>query len=403
MSTASHAISSQAAPALMPPIASVAGFYFAARLSVTYLFFQWDPQLGAITSLSLNMFALLVVMFCWFGPHAERQPSPWRIPCFRWVAAFLAFSLVSLLWSETYSLVSAMAYWCGFAADVAIVLLVLRTGQIESSAVQLMQGYVIGACFIACVMWGSPTMRDLRPGNDDFFSPNAIGFTCAFGIFLAQFLLLRSRSWRLPAIFLAISLLRTLSKTTIVAFVISQSFLLFTSKTISRRAKVRIVAGACAILAVFSGLLAAYYNVYTNAGNQAETLTGRLGIWAFILERSLERPWLGHGFNSVWKVIPPFGPDQFEAWHAHNELLQQFYAYGVVGILLLTGLYLSFYRQARRLTLPAHRAIFVTLILFIVIRGFADTERFDLSFPLWSIALLSLMLAAIERKRQATP
>ena len=89
--------------------------------------------------------------------------------------------------------------------------------------------------------------------------------------------------------------------------------------------------------------------------------------------------------------------------HAHNEILQQFYAYGVVGILLLTGLYLSFYRQARRLTLPGHRAIFVTLILFIVIRGFADTERFDLSFPLWSIALLSLMFAAIERKRRVTP
>jgi O-antigen ligase len=101
-------------------------------------------------------------------------------------------------------------------------------------------------------------------------------------------------------------------------------------------------------------------------------------------------------------VIPPFGPDQFEAWHAHNELLQQFYAYGVVGIVLLIGLYLSFYRQARCLAHPAHRAIFVTLILFIVIRGFADTERFDLSFPLWSIALLSLMFAAIQRKSQAT-
>jgi len=307
-----------------------------------------------------------------------------------------------MLWGEAYSLVSAFAYWCGFAADLAIVLLVLRTGMVENTAAQLMKGYVVGACFIACVMWGSPTMRDLRPGNDEFFSPNAIGFTCAFGIFLAQFLLLESKSWRFPAIYLAISLLRSLSKTTIVAFAVSEAIMLFTSKTISRRVKARIVAVAAAVLAAFSGLLAAYYNVYTNAGNQAETLTGRVGIWSFTLDRSLERPWLGHGFNSVWKVIPPFGPDQFEAWHAHNEMLQQFYAYGVVGIVLLVGLYFSFYREARRLALPAHRAVFVTLILFIVIRGFADTERFDLSFPLWSIALLSLMFAAIERKSQAT-
>jgi len=402
MNVGSQTASSQAAPTLLPPIASVTGFYFAARLSFTYLFFQTDPQLGAIISLALNMLALMAVAFCSFGPPVERQPSQRRSPCLRWIAAFLSFSLVSMLWGEAYSLVSAFAYWCGFAADVAIVLLVLRTGMVENTAAQLMKGYVVGACFIACVMWGSPTMRDLRPGNDEFFSPNAIGFTCAFGIFLAQFLLLESKSWRFPAIYLAISLLRSLSKTTIVAFAVSEAIMLFTSRTISRRVKARIVAVAAAVLAAFSGLLAAYYNVYTNAGNQAETLTGRVGIWSFILDRSLERPWLGHGFNSVWKVIPPFGPDQFEAWHAHNEVLQQFYAYGVVGIVLLVGLYFSFYREARHLALPAHRAVFVTLILFIVIRGFADTERFDLSFPLWSIALLSLMFAAIERKSQAT-
>ena len=81
--------------------------------------------------------------------------------------------------------------------------------------------------------------------------------------------------------------------------------------------------------------MASYYEVYINAGNQSETLTGRIGIWALILEKALEQPWIGHGFHSVWKVIPPFGPDQFEPRHAHNELLQQFYAYGVAGIPLV--------------------------------------------------------------------
>jgi O-antigen ligase len=149
-------------------------------------------------------------------------------------------------------------------------------------------------------------------------------------------------------------------------------------------------------------LIAAYYEVYTNAGNQAETLTGRIGIWAFILERSLERPWLGHGFDSVWKVIPPFGSDQFETWHAHNELLQQFYAYGVVGVVLLIGIYGSFYRQIRRVSRPELKTLFLGLIVFIVIRGLGDTERFDLSMPLWSIALLSLTLAALEKPVEET-
>jgi O-antigen ligase len=239
-------------------------------------------------------------------------------------------------------------------------------------------------------------MQDLRPGNDEFLNPNGIGFTCAFGAFLAEYLMLRSRRWQYPAIFLAISLLRSLSKTTIIGFLLSQMVLLILSSTIRRRGKVLIVSAAGLVLAAFSGLIAAYFQVYTNSGNQAETLTGRIGIWAYILDRALERPWFGHGFDSVWKVVPPFGLDQFEAWHAHNELLQQFYAYGVVGIILLIGLYGSFYLQTRRILRPGHKTLFLALIVFIAIRGLGDTERFDLSFPLWSIALLSLSLAVSD-------
>jgi hypothetical protein len=35
-------------------------------------------------------------------------------------------------------------------------------------------------------------------------------------------------------------------------------------------------------------------------------------------------------------------------------------------------------------------------LLFIVVRGIADTENFDLSLPLWAITLISLTLAWSE-------
>jgi hypothetical protein len=35
-------------------------------------------------------------------------------------------------------------------------------------------------------------------------------------------------------------------------------------------------------------------------------------------------------------------------------------------------------------------------LLFILVRGLADTENFDLSFPLWAITLTSLTLARSE-------
>jgi len=370
------------------------GFYLAFRLCITYLFFQSEPQTGSAISVGLNLSVFVIVAFHSLGPGSTTLASTLKVRCFRWVMLFLGFSGCSLFWSATVSLTVAFAYWCGMAADVFIVVLLLRIGPADRISAALIKGYVCGACFIALVAWFSPTMQDLRPGNDDFFSPNAIGFTCAFGVFLAQFLIRRTGQWKLPAIFLAITLLRSLSKTTLIAFIAGEILLLVLDTSVSRRSKLSIALTCTAVIASFWKLIEAYYEVYTNAGNQAETFTGRIGIWAIVLERSLERPWIGHGFHSFRNVIPPFGT--FEAWHAHNELLQQFYAYGIVGVTLLIALYGSFYLQVRQLSSSSDKALFIGLIFFIIVRGLGDTERFDLSFPLWSIALISLMLAPTE-------
>jgi O-antigen ligase len=309
----------------------------------------------------------------------------------RWILSFLAIGCCSLFWSETLSVTVAFAYWCELAAQVAIIVLLFRADRIGLSAIALLKGYIFGACLVALIEWLSPTMSDLRPGDDNFFSPNAIGFTCAFGVFLAQYVGRSSWFWRAISAFLAVSLLRSLSKTTIVAFAISQGFLLLRDSSKGRKAKAVVTLATFAILWAFWGLIENYYVVYTHLGNQAETLSGRLGIWVFVLERSMERPWLGHGFHSFRNVIPPFG--SFEAWHAHNELLQQFYTYGLLGIVLLGGVYGSFLRQIRRLPPSSVRTLFLAMLLFIFIRGLADTENFDLSLPLWSIAVFSLTLA----------
>jgi exopolysaccharide production protein ExoQ len=90
-------------------------------------------------------------------------------------------------------------------------------------------------------------------------------------------------------------------------------------------------------------LFVSYCDLYTGYGNQAETLTGRVAIWTWALEEGSERPWLGHGFDSLWKVAPVFGT--FEARHAENELLQQFYTLGIAGLVLMTGCYSSLWRR----------------------------------------------------------
>ncbi len=177
------------------------------------------------------------------------------------------------------------------------------------------------------------------------------------------------------------------------AFLISESFLIIADRSISRQTKVLLTVAVILVILVFWGLFEAYYDIYTTAGNQAETFTGRTAIWAYALTAALEQPWIGHGFDSMWKVVPPFGPDRFEARHAENELLQQFYAYGAVGIVLLVGIYGSLYRQVRRLPRSPLKIVFLSLLLFVIVRGLAEAEAFDLLLPLWSIVVISLLVA----------
>jgi hypothetical protein len=60
---------------------------------------------------------------------------------------------------------------------------------------------------------------------------------------------------------------------------------------------------------------------------------------------------------------------------------------------MLAGLYGSFYRQIRRIPSRSFKTLFLGLLLFVLVRGLADTEAFDLSLPLWTITLIGLTAA----------
>jgi exopolysaccharide production protein ExoQ len=349
-----------------------------------------DPQTGAEIALGLSLLFLGIVCFALLGTAKRTFGSMLRLPSVRWVSIFLAFSGCSLLWSTTASLPASIAYWCGMASDVATVVLLLRVGPVIGVASSLMKGFVWSACCIALIAWLMPTQYDFRLGDEDYFNSNTIGNLCAFGLFFAQYLMRRKEgTWGFAMLFLAVTLLRSISKTTIVAFLISEGYLLIQDRSMSRKTKVFLTLALALVILVFWGLLEAYYDFYTTYGNQAETLTGRTAIWAFVLSAGIEQPWIGHGIDSMWKVVPLFGT--FEARHAENELLQQFYSYGATGIVMLCGLYGSLYRQMRKLSGTQLQIIFVSLLLYILVRGLAEAEPFDLLLPLWAIVMLAML------------
>jgi len=377
--------------------ATLIGAFFAARIAMTLVCVRWfglDPQIGAVVQILLGILLFVLLCFHALGMSKIALRALLRLSSVRWVLAFLFFSLLSFAWTGAVSPASSFAYWVALAVDVATMLLLLRSANLIAQAQALLRGYLYASCVLAALAWIMPVQADLRLGDADYFNTNQIANLCGFAFFFAQYL---ERSgggrWTLLKIFLLLTVVRSLSKTTLVAMLVSQGVLFLRDDSITRTKKFWIVLGVLLTGALFWGLFVTYFTVYTTTGNQAETLTGRTAIWAFSLEAALARPWFGNGFDALWHVMPPFGPDSFEARHAENEILQQFFAYGAVGILLLTGLYGSFFRQVRRIRERPQRLVLLSLLLYVLVRGLAEAEPFDLLLPLWSILVFCVLSA----------
>lgn len=374
--------------------AFVVGFFFAFRLVIPVFsvhLLGTEPQIGSEIRLALGLALVWLVWIDGLGATNRSLGSLLTSSPVQWVLIFLIFSGCSLLWSEAASPLASFAYWCGTACDVLIVLLLFRTGTPEEIGASVLRGFVYGSCCIAFIAWVMPGQSDLRLGDEELFNSNSIGNICAFGIFFSQYLMRRKDgNWGFAILLLVLTLVRSLSKTTIAAFVASEVFLLVQDRSMSRKTKTALTAAAVLVILAFWALFEAYYNLYTTTGNQAETLTGRTAIWTYVFEHALDEPWLGHGFDAMWGVIPLFGT--FEARHAENEVLEQFYSYGVAGVLILAGVYGSLYRSIRRHAASDVKIILTSILLFIVIRGFAEAEPFDLLLPLWAVVLTSMLI-----------
>jgi exopolysaccharide production protein ExoQ len=278
------------------------GLFFALRIAVVFFCVRLlglNPSTGSAVNLALGFLLLVLVSFHSLVRANRTLGSIARLPAVAWVFIFLAFSLLSLAWSQTVSLPSSLAYWSGLAADVATVVLLLRAGSAPTVARCLLKGFIAGACLLALVAWILPADPvDLRLGDADFFNTNQIGNLCAVAILFAQCLMRRGQHlWTLTVVFLALTLVRSLSKTTLVAFLAAEIFLLLWDNSIARKTKLLVSAAAVIVVVAFWGLFQAYFDIYTNAGNQAETLTGRTAIWATALDEALNRPIVGHGFD----------------------------------------------------------------------------------------------------------
>jgi exopolysaccharide production protein ExoQ len=377
---------------LRAPLQTIVGFFFAFRMCIVYLGFQSDPRTGSVVNIACIGLLFVAALVYTLGDDRFSLHDLFANRILRWLFAYLAVTALSLLWTAATSITDATVQWAGMVMEVGTILLLIKKPNVEFNVDALMRGFVTGMLFVDAVAWLSPVTADLRIGNEDFLHPNAVGLYSALAFFLAQQLSLKHRAWRWCCLALGITLLRSISKTSIIAFLIAESFYLSREKQIARRAKIKMAAVAALVVVFFGALLRANLEAYVSAGgiNQAESLTGRTAIWALVFPAAMEHPWLGSGFYSFRALIPDLGG--YQARHAHNELLQQFFELGLLGVFVSVGLYVSFFLAARRDVQSPYRRLIFTILVFVMVHGLTETVSFGFTVPLWIFASMAIAL-----------
>lgn len=381
--------------AFNPPLANaqsvvpgIAGFFFIARYCVTFLFFQSNPATSSLFIITLG------VLLAYFSLLAEGHEALWtewtHFSFTRWLALYCAFTGISIFWSGAQSKWVALAYWVGMVMDVVTALVLLSDPLTRvTNLSQLFKGAALGGMALAIVGWLSPALPDLRLGDVVFLHPNTLGLYIGLTTLIAVHLASQQRVWKWILIFLAVTLLRTLSKTSIIAFAITGIWMLWSARSLSVTRKIKVFFIAAIVVTCFSGLLISYLQIYndTGSGIQLETLTGRTVLWVTAISLAMQAPLLGHGFYSFRTLIPSFG--DFQPWHAHDELIQIFFEFGALGVTLAAVAHWKFFTAMHHARADL-RSLALSVLLFSLVHGLTDTVPFGFSLPLWLMCALPL-------------
>src|SRR5579871_879763 len=176
-----------------------------------------------------------------------------------------------------------------------------------------------------------------------------------------------------------------------------------------RRPAITVGALAFPIAAVGTALVVTNLDSALQVLGRNATLTGRIPLWNAVLDSIREKPWLGYGYGSFWRL--PGGEAQtviarvhWFAPHAHNGFLDLCLDVGLVGLALFAcGLFVAYWRAIRtyRLSSGLVERWPLFFLLLLTIYNFAESHLMRLLSTLWipyaaTYVCLSLALARQE-------
>jgi O-antigen ligase len=367
------------------------------KLATIYLFFQSDPQMGtAINNIIAACFLPVAMLAHGSSLPTDKRPFP---AAAKWILALVIWSGVTLLWTQSSSLFVALGMWIGFAAEIAVVAILLRKENPESVALASLKGFCLASLVVGIIALTARGTDDLRIGDEEYLGPVGLSLqllapAALFSIFLALHSKINSpKRWWLAAFAGTFLLLCCKSKASIACFALAAGSHLLLRSGLRLRSKLKIIAACGILLLATAHQLAQYLDNYSDQSSNLDTLTGRTVIWATTIDYAADRPWLGYGFYSFRSVMPLFFSNTFHAPHAHNEWLQQWFNYGIVGLFITVAVYVSYVRQMLHLkSIPASYGL--TLAIFALPLTLVDTNLVDLLVPLKTLFMFVIWSAA---------
>ncbi|WP_417562211.1 O-antigen ligase family protein [Microbacterium sp.] len=341
---------------------------------------SWVNAIGTDAVAAVTVLLAVVSVVLWF---LVRPPVNWRrLPWF--VVAYIVWAGLSMAWSAWLG-VSALTWALLIITTlqglfVAAMLTWREVVRAVGSALKWCLGLsIVFELFVAVFVRGPvlpgfviPDQRAADPivywcrGNlfnggriqGIFGSANPLAAVCLLAIIVFAIRIADRAPRRIMFgawIVLAAYLMYRASSATIylaavaVLAVLCAALVMRRAKTPSARARryaVFAVVGAVVVVVAWLGRDAIF-----SALGRSSSLTGRSGIWQAVIDRAAERPGVGWGFATPWVT----GDPHFDGWiidhgqsvmQAHNVWLDVWMQLGVVGIVLLGLVYLSFLWRA---------------------------------------------------------
>jgi exopolysaccharide production protein ExoQ len=167
------------------------------------------------------------------------------------------------------------------------------------------------------------------------------------------------------------------------------------ARDVAKHALIMVI-GLSAVYWLFAEVV---WGLMVSSLNRNETLTGRTGIWATLLEAAAKGPFVGVGYGGFWMLNPI--AIELEVGEAHNGYLDVYLELGGVGIVALAGLFVSICRRVRESSgRSVEWGVFGVSFLFMsVLYNVSESALFDVY---WGNVMMMMTVVLSERSQTDT-